>query len=88
MMLFSSSGTANHLSNDQFSVLEKYSAPMDFGFRISIMANEPNKTGRLGNQGFTQGLGWLERQKPGQTLQATALVYESYIRLVANAKIK
>jgi RNA polymerase sigma factor (TIGR02999 family) len=30
----------------------------------------------------------LEREKPGQTLQATALVHEAYIRLVENAEIK
>jgi RNA polymerase sigma factor (TIGR02999 family) len=30
----------------------------------------------------------LDREKPGQTLQATALVHEAYIRLVGNAEIK
>jgi RNA polymerase sigma factor (sigma-70 family) len=28
--------------------------------------------------------GYLEREKPGQTLQPTALVHEAYLRLVAN----
>lgn len=30
----------------------------------------------------------LNREKPGQTLQATALVHEAYIRLVGNSEIK
>ena len=30
----------------------------------------------------------LDREKAGQTLQATALVHEAYIRLVGNAEIK
>lgn len=30
----------------------------------------------------------LEREKPGQTLQATALVHEAYIRLIGDAEIK
>ena len=28
---------------------------------------------------------WLARERPGQTLQATALVHEAYLRLVGNA---
>ena len=85
LMVFSQSGTANRLSNDQFSVLEKYLAPMDFGFRISIVANEPNRTGQAPQPRFYPRT-WLagrrlERQKPRQTLQATALVYEAYMRV-------
>ena len=30
--------------------------------------------------------GYLEREKPGQTLQATALVHEAYLRLVGGAE--
>ena len=30
----------------------------------------------------------LQREKPGQTLQATALVHEAYIQLVGNAEIR
>lgn len=45
LTLFCSFGTASHLSNDQFSFLEKYLAPVDCGFRIRIVANEPNRAG-------------------------------------------
>src|SRR5262245_3537210 len=30
----------------------------------------------------------MAREKPGQTLQATALVHEAYVRLVANEKVR
>jgi hypothetical protein len=52
LTLFSASGTANHLSNDQFSVLEKYLAPVDYGFRIRIVANEPYRTGLAPRSSF------------------------------------
>jgi RNA polymerase sigma factor (TIGR02999 family) len=39
------------------------------------------------NCGSWRDTGWIER-KAGQTLQATALVHEAYIRLVGNAEIK
>jgi hypothetical protein len=45
LTLFSSSGTAIHLSIGHFSALGKYLAPMDWGFRIRIVANEPIRTG-------------------------------------------
>jgi hypothetical protein len=45
LKFFSTPRTANHLSNDQFSVLGKYLAPIVCGFRIRIVTNEPDRTG-------------------------------------------